>query len=670
MTAPWGAASSIDIDGDFAQVADGNTVDGDLVQNMTIFVRGQPAMYLGPAEVASLVACYVPARNHDLVVKLLCQNHAVVLTGSRGSGREITAIAAINQLRPGIPIRRFSLEDEDAEEIDAKPACGYLVHAEEGGLGRLGKCSEAVRATGGYLAVMAEREIQHPAAALLTRIQVEPPHPLHVYRRWVTARGPTEWAHWDQAAVLLEDALPADAWRLADLAAQADQRGGDIAARQVEVAHAYRRWEEELRGWFAEHREPHERALLVAAATLPSAAEEAYVYAAASSLAQRLQIDINGGGLAWCPVTGLGALLEAEQEDGRIAFRSIGYANSALRHALANYPLARPDLLAWLEELPTGEAATYEMGNAVAETFADLAAEHGAAEYITRAARTWGHDGLADLAFIALSRTCLHPRVGGQVRRALYDWSRTASTPQTLMLTIARVREPLGQTYPSIALTRLKHLATYGNSQVATEVIVTARALADQGHRDEVLTAALDWCAETNQESLTDRMRQRRRKAGAKLFLELAKQVAPSGLPEILDGNQAADPAFCVPGWRTVLHFYTVPGIGNKAIEQVLHRWLDAALGHAHVRARISAVFITASTPPLTRSGSGGGIVSATPRTTTAKVMIDVVQRWAAADPTDTIRTGIMEHIVISLTHPWWLRLLKILHAKLRTLAT
>lgn len=668
MTAPWAAGSSIDIDGDFAQVAVGNTVDGDLVQNMTTFVRGRPSMYLGSAEVADRVACYVPARNHDFVVKALHVNHAVVLSGSRGSGRETTAIAAINQLRPGIPIRRFSLEDEDAEEIDARRACGYLIRTEDGGLTRLGRCAEAVRASGGYLAVVAEREIQRPAVALLSCIHVEPPLPVQVYRRRVIVRGLTEWPHWDQAAVLLEAALPADARRLADLVAQADQRGGDITARQAEVAHAYRGWEEELRGWFGEHREPQERALLVAAATLPSAAEEAYVYAAALSLAQRLQIDMNGGGLAWCPVTGLRALLGAEQEDGRIVFRRIGYANSALGHALADYPLARPDLLAWLAALPTGVAAAHGTGNMVAETFADLAAEHGAVECITETARSWGHDDLADLAFIALSRTCLHPRVGAQVRRALYDWSRTARTPQTLKLTIARVCEPLGQTYPPIALTRLKHLATYGNRQVVSEVIVTARALAYQGHHEEVLSAALGWCADNNQESLADRAQQRRRKAGARLFLELASSVAPSGLPEILDGDQATDPAFCVPGWRAVLDFHTAPGMGNEMIEQVLCRWLDAALRHAHVRARISAVFVTAATSPRMPSGSVSGIVSARPSPATAKVMIDIVQRWATADPTDAIRTEIKEHIVIPLTYPWWLRLLNVLHAKLRTL--
>jgi hypothetical protein len=666
MTTPWAAPSSIDIEGDYGQNAVGNQVHGDLVQSMTTFVRGHPSMYLGSAEVANRVACYVPARNHDLVVKALDVNHAIVLTGSWGSGRETTAIAAMHQLRPGIQIRRFSLEDEDAEEIDAKRAYGYLIHAEDGGITRLGRCAEAVRASDGYLAVVAEREI-HEAAALLPSILLEPPDPVQVYRRQVTIRGLDEWPHWSQAAILLEAALPADARRLADLVAQADQRSGDITAQQTEVANAYRGWKDELRNWFSEHREPHERALLVAATTLPSVAEEAYVYAAASSLAQRLQIDMNGGGLAWCPVTGLRSLLGAEQEDGRITFRRIGYADSALRHALADFPLARADLLAWLAALPTAEAAIYGMANTVAGTFADLAAEHGAADDITKTARTWGLNKLADLAFIALSRTCLHPRVGAQVRRALYDWSRTTSTPQTLKLTIARVCEPLGQTHLSIALTRLKHLVTHGNRQVADEAIVTARALADQGHRREVLAAALSWCAETNRENLADRARQRRRRAGAMLFLELARPVSQSGMPEILNGDQATDPALCVPGWRAVLDFLIAPGTGNEAVEQVLRQWLDAALRHVRVRNRISAVFVTSAVSPLMPSDNVSRIVPTRPSPATAEILIDVVQHWAVAGPADTIRGEIKDDIVIPLTRPWWLRLLKVLRSAVQS---
>jgi hypothetical protein len=664
---PWATLYDVDVDGDSEQVAVGNTVTGDLVQQQVTFVRGQPPMYLSSAEVSDRVAYHVPGPNHDLVVKELRQNHAAGLLGPPGSGRATTAIAAMRQLRPGLPIRWFSLEEEDSAEIHITDSCGYLVHAGDRGINRLGSCIEAVRDSGGYLAVLAGREAQQQPDALLSWITVESPQPVQVYRRWVSRHGLAGWADWDRAAALLEGALPAEARRLADLAARAAGRGGDPAAMQEEVAHAYLRWEEELRNWFSQHQQPHDRALLIAAATLPPGATEAYVYAAASSLAQRMSIELNGAGLAWCPATGLRELLEADRDDNLIVFRRIGYAESALRHALADYPLARRELLSWLAALPTGEAAACKMGNTVAQTFADLAAEHGEAERITSTARTWGQDDLADLAFIALSRTCLHPHVGGQVRRALYDWSRTASTPQTLKLTIARVCQPLGQTYPSIALTRLKHLATYSDSKVAGEVIDVARALADQGHRQEVLKAALAWCADAAQEHLSERARRRRRKVGAMLFMELATPLTPAGLPEVLAGKYAVRPASFVLGWRAIFDLHGTPGLWNRAIEKVMCRWLDAALHHPHIRERISAIIVVAARPPAP-FGVVGGIGSAEPNPASAEVVIGIVQRWAASSPADPIRTRLRDEIVIPLTRPIWRRLLRILSAKLRPL--
>jgi hypothetical protein len=53
---------------------------------------------------------------------------------------------------------------------------------------------------------------------------------------------------------------------------------------------------------------------------------------------------------------------------------------------------------------------------------------------------------------------------------------------------------------------------------------------------------------------------------------------------------------------------------------------------------------------------------------TTAKIMISVVRRWAAADRSDPVRQEIKEDIVIPLTRPWWLRLLKIIYVHVRTL--
>jgi hypothetical protein len=660
----WATFHDVDIDGDSGQVAVGNTVNGDLVQQQTTFVRGQPPMYLSSAEVSDRVACYVTAPNHELVVKELCRNRAVGLVGSPGSGRATTAIAAMRQLRPDLPIRRFSLEDEDSGEIRAMDDCGYLIYAEERGFARLGSCIEAVRGSGGYLAVLAQGETLQPPGEFFSWIPVESPHPVQVYRRWAKRYGAAGWANWGQAAVLLEGALPAEARRLAILAAQAGAQERDIAAGQEEVAHAYLGWEEELRGWFGQHGQPHDRALLVAAATLPSGAEEAYVYAAAAALAQRLRTEISGGGLAWCPVTGLREMLKAEHDNPLVVFRRTGYAESALRHALADYPLARPELLAWLAGLPAGEAAACNMAEKVAQTFADLAAEHGEAGHIISTARSWGTDDLADLAFIALSRTCLHPRVGGLIRRALYDWSRTASTPQTLKLTIARVCEPLGLTYPTIALTRLKHLASYSDSKVAGEVLDVARTLADQGNYEEVLGASLNWCAETSQESLPDSARRRRRKVGAMLFLELARTSSPPGLPAVLTGSHVAKPATVVPGWRAIFDFHGAPGLWNTEVEQVLCGWLDAALRDPPARGQIIAIIVAAAGPPVPFE-SVRRFGFAKPNPASAKLVIGIAHRWAATSPADTIRARLRDEIVIPLTYPLWRRLVRALYAKL-----
>jgi hypothetical protein len=672
VTAPtWNPSfGDIDITGDDAQIVMGTTVNRDLIQNSYRFVRGQPAMYLGGKEIAERVRCYVAAGNHDLIVKALETDHAVVLAGPPGCGRETTAIAAISQLRPGVRIRRFSPEDEDAEELYTKGE-GYLIRAADGG-SRLGHCAEAVRASGGYLVVIADAETERPSAvAHLPLFVVEPPDALSVYRRRVTERGFDDWWHWDRASVLLEDARPVDARRLADLIEEIAPAGGDFAEPQAEITHAYQGWRDELCGWFDRHPEPHERALLVAAAVLEPA-DEANVYTVASSLARRLEIEMNGAGLAWCPVTRLRALLDAGDKDGLIVFRRHGFARSALRHVLTDYPLARSDLLEWLATLPTDAAVPPGLRVSLAETFAELAAEHGAADRLIETARTWGADDLADLAYTALSRTCLDPRVGGRVRRELYEWSRRDRTPQTLKLVIARVCEPLGQTYPSVALTRIKHLATHGNRQVRGEAVEAAQALAEAGHHAEVLTAVLGWCAETNGESLSRAMRRKRRLAGAAIFLELARTVTGSGVPELLAGDRPGGPIRYEPGWRAALDGFMAFGTRDIAIEDVACRWLDAALEHPHVRDEIVRLFIEAAKPTASATPAlSTARYAARPAwhdPTTAKIMISIAENWAAVDRANPVRREIKEGIVIPLTRPWWLRLVKLVYVYLRTL--
>jgi hypothetical protein len=201
-----------------------------------------------------------------------------------------------------------------------------------------------------------------------------------------------------------------------------------------------------------------------------------------------------------------------------------------------------------------------------------------------------------------------------------------------------------------IALTRLKHLATHGNHQVLGEVILAARALAAQGHSVEVLAATLSWCAEINRENLSSRARLRRRRAGAMLFLELARPRSKSGLPVILDGDRTADPS---PAWRAALEICaTAPGTRDDAFEEVAWRWLDAALYHAHVRQRIAWIFVRAAKTSGVSSSPAYGRAPAIRSPDTTRIMIELVRRWAAEDSTDAVRRRIKEAIVIPLTRP------------------
>ncbi|MEW2357516.1 hypothetical protein [Spirillospora sp. NPDC029432] len=533
---------NVEISGEEAQAAIGNTVNGDLVQQQIRIVRGRPRMVMTEEQIVKRVTGYVTAHNHDEIVGALHRFQAVAVTGPPRSGTTTTAIAALRQLRPDMLIRYFSAGNDDMEEIEIGGAHGYLVRAGDESRTSLGGCLEKVRGAGGYLLVVGTMEECRPFAEYLATIEVKPPAAHAVYRHRLYCRGlhGTAWPDWPRAAQLLDGALPGDGRRLADLVLDVTAVNGD--AQQVE--RAYLGWSDELRDWFGKHSDLREQTLMVAAATI-TPADETSVYDAALWLARQLEMPVAGGGLAWCPKAELATVLEAERDGSTIVFRRPAYRESVLRHVWNEYPLTRMDLLAWLSKLAI-EAAGLEttLRHRLAEVFADLAAEHEQAQVITETARRWADKEQlgADLAYIALARTCLDPKVGGRVRRRLYEWSRERQAPQTLKLTIARVCQVLGQTYLSIALTRLKHLATYGDEQIQHEVQQVALELATQ-HRAAVIAAAMSWCELTPNLSRQDRAR--RARAGLRLlcaFLDGEGSAGPHHLQRVLGvlGNLAA----------------------------------------------------------------------------------------------------------------------------------
>ncbi|GII85739.1 hypothetical protein Ssi03_37290 [Sphaerisporangium siamense] len=482
----------ITVNGDDSQNVFGNTVGGDLIVQMVRKIQGRPSLVLSEQEVRDKVAVYVPALNHDLIAAVLARDNVVALSGPQGVGKTATAIAVLRHVCPGLRIQHFSAGDDDLEEVGARTqARGYLVRARDENPSRLRAFLEALRVSGGFAVVMGTAVEQRRFADFLTTIELDVPPAETVYLSHLTRRGlgNSRWSYWSRGLELLKGASPGEASRLAALADQIPREGGD----EAEVEHAYLGWAAELRVWFDHHPKLLDQTLMIAAATIEPG-DESQVYAAALSLARRLDIKPPGAGLAWTPTTGLCELLETVREDERIVFRRRGYAGSVLRHVCDEYPLARMQLLSWVSDLPTDEVLALESKPAyrLVEKFADLAAGYNATEKITQMAGLWAGDNRSDLAYIALAETCLHPTVGGRIRTKLYEWSTQRQTPQTLKLTIARVCEVLGQVHLSIALTRLKHLGTHGNAQVHDEVVQVALSLAgiDPG---TVFVTALNW---------------------------------------------------------------------------------------------------------------------------------------------------------------------------------
>ncbi|WP_242903331.1 hypothetical protein [Actinomadura terrae] len=711
MTQP---IEDVTISGDGAQAAIGNRVSGDLVLTQLHFVTRQPSMVLSEGEIADRVAGYVPVPNHEEIVGTLHEYHAVGLVSAPGTGATTTAVAALRQLRPDLKIRQFSMDKEDVEQIGVLKPQGYLVRAGDEGDSRLRACMEAVQAAGGYLLVVGSAADLEDVKEFLPVYPVFPPPPEAVYRAWLSRRGlaRTGWWNWSRAPALLRNATPADARRLAELAASI----GD----EHEVEQVYLRWNEQLRTWFAKNNEPRDQALMIAAATI-APADETSVYGAAMSLARQLNIRPEGGGLVWCPSTGLNELLGAERAGDRLVFRRQGYAESVLRHVWDDYPLTRTDLLTWLSALPLDDDVDlrFELRGKLVEVFADLAAEHDAVDKILRKAAAWADRHMAaDLSYIALARTCLHPRVGGRVRRQLYAWSTERRTSQTLKLTVAQVCQVLGQTHVSVALTRLKHLGTYGDEVVQDEVFKVVRALAAV-HPEQVFQTVLIWCrtamnlqsqkdmfnrariglqillAEHDrplpseyQAPTPDRTRLRtvlevmeqlaacgervrplvveaaRTLAGGgyrahvlqaalvwaerpgpssvlgtEIFLMLAAERSPDGVPVLLLEPGAVDPVACAPAWAVAIAAQAMGQGGFAGFEGAFRLWLDTAARFPELRPRIVAMI---------EGAAGGDLLS-------RAVVLGIVRRWVLTGPG---RNGVKNDVLVRLLYPEWKRLL------------
>ncbi|GAA0536061.1 hypothetical protein GCM10009545_43420 [Saccharopolyspora thermophila] len=164
-----------------------------------------------------------------------------------------------------------------------------------------------------------------------------------------------------------------------------------------------------------------------------------------------------------------------------------GLGTQVLRHFWREHPDVHDTLLEWIRDLPRQiEDLNRKELERVADRVAELAAE-GGADIAVSLADEWARTAAADrsdgaetsdhwknryrrsIAVRLLTTTALDASLGRSVRQKLWEWSRDGNADRKLLT--AEVCAGIGQVFPRIALTRLKHLATSESETVRRAVL-------------------------------------------------------------------------------------------------------------------------------------------------------------------------------------------------------
>ncbi|KAA5834586.1 hypothetical protein ABT337_22905 [Saccharopolyspora hirsuta] len=167
--------------------------------------------------------------------------------------------------------------------------------------------------------------------------------------------------------------------------------------------------------------------------------------------------------------------LEDDFDAGTRKFRPRGSGQQVLQHVWREHHDLRKTLLGWIGVLPRKirDLAQEELEQ-VADRVAELAAQDGPRIAILLA-DSWAKtdDGKPDdyrrsIAVRLLTTTATDLSLGKPVRQKLWEWSQDPSADRQLLT--AEVCAGIGQAFPRVALTRLKHLANSEHDLVRAAV--------------------------------------------------------------------------------------------------------------------------------------------------------------------------------------------------------
>ncbi|MFE2557921.1 hypothetical protein ACFXGT_18240 [Streptomyces sp. NPDC059352] len=584
---------------DHAQVTQ---VAGDYEEHHHEYVRGWEflrAARIDEAEIALVESAYVHAepepgkegqiaRGVRLLTRQESRHNVVVLTGADGTGRRATALRILRDSgTKGENIRSLTLDWDRprTEQIPCTPGHAFILDLSAystlpadfyQGLNDYQKEASDADAC---LIILAAPDTWKPGLlASVPRIDHVPP-PLFRVARAHLEQYHAERLDWLKdgtgLAGLLGSTTPlADAVRLARIAADARPDGQEAAKAE------FGNWRKYLEDWFKKYDgvdHLRDRALLIAAALL-EAVPASVVMEAADKLFQQVEGALPVGG----PLAGpdLDTRMEivgaVRTHDDALSLSEArhGLHEAVLSHVWKQRPPLRKVLLRWASDITGQNGAAAKHRQHVASAITRLATGTGG-EAVLSIVTEWTEadsPALRRLAAGVLESTATHPGVGVAVRKYLYDAAKLKNLSEARATTIADVcAGGMGHSYPRVALTRLRLLASRSDRRGADAVARAVRTLAAEAELTNLVLGEIVAWAEDDDAVI--------KQAGATAFLALTSLKDDNAIARSLatgpdtDGAAGAEHSLFVRGWRAAWEHTPTTDQAKAA----LAAWLDSS---------------------------------------------------------------------------------------------
>ncbi|MFB9905514.1 hypothetical protein [Allokutzneria oryzae] len=439
-----------------------------------------------------------PGGDAESALQVLHTRRVVLLTASEHDGGQFAAGLRLGhelqRKQPGLIVREEFIEELRADDLLVEHEPAVVIGDLRGGGSALENVrrglvefTELLREYQSYLILIVPYEqmkIFNDSFPQRTH-RLRKPSSAAVFAKYFT-EGDAETLIADSGcSAQLEDLWPPRAKYVVEVVSDSIRRGKNpVEALRGALDRELDDWTPELRKAIEEKQQAGDAewlCLLMAAAVLEGAALQHIANAADRMLENNcLATERPAPLLRPSPYSRLGTLGSKRFDVDTREFLTRGRGTLVLQHFWREHPAVHKEMLSWISGLPGAiRKLSQEELELIADRSAELAAEGGYEVAITLA-KQWAQTSNRSTRSIAvrlLTTVATHSSLGADVRAKLWEWSTAAGAGSDLQLLTAEVCGGIGRAFPRVALTRLKHLASTEDENVARAVLSALRQI-------------------------------------------------------------------------------------------------------------------------------------------------------------------------------------------------